>query len=367
VEAALVPNETVVGVPVHLAFVALDAQGALAFGFGAACVLAVTENPNGSTVPAWVNTSFGSALRAANGTFGVLATDWTNGWLNLNVSVAAAVPVTVRLEGPLLPALPAPVVLSELPDLSHLVLYGMGSSTASARTNDTFWHVRDRFGNPAPGALLVVAVSNGSAVRQTFVAVTWTSGGATGAWVNYSVPGTGSVTVTVSDQAGADLLGPIVVPAQASANSSSTASLSPLVVAVVVLLVVGAVVGMTTLLTGGRTRSRSSARTDEEELQRLAEGRETIVGILRHRGPLALREIEAAWEPPPPPSAVAEWVAALVTDGTLTAALGEDREARFALAEKAVPPPPVTLDEDALEREIARRDAAVERDDETPP
>ena len=49
--------------------------------------------------------------------------------------------------------------------------------------------------------------------------------------------------------------------------------------------------------------------------------------------------------------AVADWVASLVTDGTLTAALGEEGRARFALAERPVEEPKVTFDEAALDRE----------------
>ncbi|MGA7477222.1 MAG: hypothetical protein WBW47_08480, partial [Thermoplasmata archaeon] len=112
----------------------------------------------------------------------------------------------------------------------------------------------------------------------------------------------------------------------------------------------------------GRARPSPERTEAEEELRRLAEGRETVVDIVRRAGSLALPEIENAWEPPPAPPALADWVASLVTDGTLTVTLGEGGRARFAVAERLRREPKVTLDEDALERGLARRDAAVEDD-----
>jgi len=87
---------------------------------------------------------------------------------------------------------------------------------------------------------------------------------------------------------------------------------------------------------------------------------------VREAGSLRLGEIEAAWDPPPAPPAVADWVASLVTDGTLTATLGEGGRARFALAGPRGEEPKVTLDEEALQREIARRDAAADPDEDLP-
>jgi hypothetical protein len=204
-------------------------------------------------------------------------------------------------------------------------------------------------------------------VSETFVPVTWTVGGVTGAWVNYSAPSAGSGTVTVRDEANTTLLGPIAIPALSAASSSpspAAASLSPFALLAVVLLVVGAVGGMGTLLYGGRARPARARTDDEEELRRLAEGRATVVEIVRRAGALGIPEIEAAWEPPPAPPSVADWVASLVTDGTLTVTLGEGGRALFSLAERTPREPLVTLDEDALERGIARRDDASERDGE---
>ena len=362
-ELGPVPDEVTVGVPAEFAWQAVDASGARATTFSVACGLTVTDSTNGSSVRAWANASTtGPLVRSANGTFSVPSAAWTGGVLDLAVSVASAVPVTVRLVGPLLPTLPAPVALAVFPDLDHLVLYAPKTNLSEARANDTFWHVRDRFGDPTPGAFLIVEYSTGTSVSQAFVPVTWATGGTTGAWVNYSASGPGTGTFVVTDEAHSTLLGPVPVPALATSAPSPTASLSPLVLAAVALLAVGAVVGTGATVVGGRARPSPERTEAEEELRRLAEGRETVVDIVRRAGSLALPEIENAWEPPPAPPALADWVASLVTDGTLTVTLGEGGRARFVVAERLRREPKVTLDEDALERGLARRDAAVEDD-----
>ncbi len=340
-----------------------NATGARATTFATACDVTVTESTNGSNVRAWVNASTtGPLVRSPNGTFSVPSDAWNGGVLDLSVSIASAVPVTVRLFGPLLPTVPAPVTLEALPDLEHLVLYAHVTNQSGERANDTFWHVRDRFGDPTPGAFLIVEYSTGTSVSQTFVPVTWTTGGTTGAWVNYSAPDPGSGTVVVLDESQTTLLGPVPVPALATAPPPPAPSLSPFVLAAVALLAVGAVVGIVAIGTGGRARASPERTEAEEELRRLAEGREAVVDLVRRAGPLALPEIEDAWEPPPAPPALADWVASLVTDGTLTVTLGEGGRARFAVADRPNREPKVTLDEEALERGLARRDAAVEDD-----
>ena len=374
VEVGPAPAEGVVGVPIALVWQAFGPGSSRVTTFAVGCELTVTDSSNGSSVRAWVNASTSGALhRASNGTFTVPTSAWNDGALNVTVSVGSAVPATVRLFGSLLPNVPSPVGLMVLPDLDHLVLYEPGTPILGHRTNDTFWHVRDRFGDPTPGAFLIVEYSTATSVTKAVVPVNWTSGGATGAWVNYSAPGTGNGTVRVADEANSTLLGPISIPAVASpaptpaSVPASSDALSPLVVLAILLLAAGGILGMAALSLGGRTRPAPAPNDGEEELRRLAEGRETVVEILRRAGPLGIAEIEAAWEPLPAPPAVADWVASLVTDGTLTAALGEDGRARFSLAERPVEEPKVTFDEAALDREIARRDAAVVDEDEKPP
>jgi len=333
--------------------------------FAPSCEAEVVAASNGTNVPAWVNASAsGPTTRSSNGTFAVPSGAWSRGVLNLSVTVAAAIPVTVRLAGPSLPAATAAVGLLILPDRNHLVLYDPTYRNSSA-TNATLWLVHDRFGDPAPGAMLTVTFSTDSSVNRSFVPVTWTGSGVTGAWVNYSALRTENATLEVSDAAGAILFGPTEVPATETETGNSTAiasapSLSTIDLAAVALVGVGGIVGMVLLLLGGRARSARAPAEPDDELRRLAEGRATVVELLERKGPLTVREIELAWEPPPAPPAVADWVASLVADGTVTAGVGGGGEARFAVTARPPGPPRVTLDEEALERGIARRDAAVE-------
>lgn len=362
-----VPSEGVVGTPLVFAWQALGSSGARATTFTVACYLTVVASSNGSNVRAWVNASTsGAVVRLSNGTFSVPAAAWAGGVLNVTVSIASAEPVVVRLFGPLLPSVLAPVALTVLPDLEHLVLFDpiSGPLTNGNRTADTYWHVRDRFGDPTPGAYLILESSSGAGVTKELVPVAWSTGGTTGAWVNYTAPGSGNASYRVLDQANSTLIGPVAFPALSSPVAPATAALPPLVLLGLAGLGASAVVGMVALAVGGRVRPEAPPTDAEEELRRLAEGRATVVELVRRAGALALEEIESAWEPPPAPPAIADWVASLVTDGTLTAALGDGGRARFALAERVVEEPKVTFDEAALEREIARRDAAVGAEDE---
>jgi hypothetical protein len=359
-EVGTPPGEVVVGTPLALSWQALGPGGARVTSFAAAANLTVTASSNGSNLPAWVNSSISGPLhRSANGTFSVPASAWSGGVVSLTVSVAAAAPITVRLGGTALPGVPAPIAVSVQPDLDHLVIYDPAAH-GNATVVRTFWLVRDRFGDPAPGAFLYVAYATDLGQSTSVVPVNWTVGGATGAWVNYSAPQNGTGTLRVTDAANDTLLGLVVAPVAAALPPPAATQLSPMVVAAVALLAVGAVVGMVVLVFGGRVRPNVAAAAGEEDLRRLAEGRATVVEIVREGGPLGIAEIEARWEPPPAPAAVSDWVASLVTDGTLTATIGEGGRARFAVASPPADEPRVTLDEDALEREIARRDAAVD-------
>jgi len=365
-EMGSAPSSAGVGRPVAVAWEALE-SGVRVTTFAVGCSIAVEASANGSSVRAWVNSStFGPIPRAANGTFSVPAAAWNGGVLDLTFSFATAVPTTIRLFGGSLPSIPVPIAMTALPDREHLELYEPENSLLGARSNDTYWHVRDPFGNPTPGAFLIVEYSSATSDVQSFVPVNWSSGGTTGAWVNYSAPGLGNGTVRVMDGANSTLLGPIEVPALATPAPPATASLSLWVLLAVALLTLGGVVGVGALVFGGRARPTSASSDGEEELRHLAEGRASIVELVREAGSLRLGEIEAAWDPPPAPPAVADWVASLVTDGTLTATLGEGGRARFALAGPRGEEPKVTLDEDALQREIARRDAAADPDDDLP-
>jgi len=362
------PVETVAGTPVNVSWEAYTITGARAVTYAVICDLSVTF-ANGGPGNIWVNSSMTGPLALdSNGSYLVPSPAWDAGVLRLTVDLGKSSPVTVQLSGPYLPDTPGPISLTVLPDVEHLVLsdpqWWNASNNASWSTS-ALWLVRDRFGDPAPGATLIVEFETGTATEQSFVPAVWARGGVTVAWVNCSAANGTAGTVTVHDGAGDLLWGPTGVPAFASGGATAaTEVVSPFTLAVVVLLVVGALAGIVALLSGTRARRPSAGAEGEEDLRRLAEGRAAVVEIVREGGPLELREIEARWEPPPAPPAVADWVASLVTDGTLTATLGEGGRARFTLARPPPAEPRVTLDADALEDGLARRDAAVDATDD---
>jgi hypothetical protein len=371
-----VPSEVVVGAATGLTWEAVDANGSRVASFAAACGLTITVDTNGSNAPSWVNASVSGPLgRAANGTYSIPSTAWRSGELRLFVVVGKAASVTVDLVGSLLPANRAAAGLVILPDLDHLVLYDPEKSTfnITERWDDTFWHVRDPFGDPVPGAVLTARTLSSSGTTDSLVPVVPLANGSSGAWLNYSFPKNSSGSWEVLDAAGAVLLGPVVfspvapVSSNASAAAGMIAPISPELLGAIVLVFLGGVGGIVALVSGGSPRAARPRPGPEDELRRLAEGRETVVELLRRKGPLSIEEIEASWEPAPAPAAVADWVASLVTDGTLTATLGEGGKARFTLAARPEAEPRVTLDEDELARGIARRDAAVETDEEGDP
>ena len=362
-----------VGLPARVLWQAEDGGGTVVASFAAGCSLSVSFAATGGPARAWVNVSGTEPLsRSPNGTFSVPSGAWSGGELNVTLAAGAAGPISVQLFGSGLPSRPTAVNLTVLADLDHLLLFDpktvtnsfANNSSAGLRTNETYWHVRDRFGDPVPGALLEVEVDAGALQSQQSVPVAWANSTTTGAWVNYSIAASDNGTFRVLDAAHDTLLGPVVIAAVPPPPPPPAASLSPLAVAAVAALAAGGVGGIAALSFGGRRRPTDAGADGEEELRRLAEGRATVVDLLRRSGPMSLKEVEAAWEPPPAPAAVADWLASLVTDGTLSAEIGEGGQARFALVEHPVEEPKVTFDETALEREIARRDEAVGGPDE---
>jgi len=105
---------------------------------------------------------------------------------------------------------------------------------------------------------------------------------------------------------------------------------------------------------------------EEEEARRLAEGRGAVLEIVRAAGAATGRSIEVSWGPEPPPD-LDEWVASLVADGTLLARALPDGTAEFSLAPERTPDLRVTVDEVALERAVARREAEIRDGEERRP
>jgi hypothetical protein len=346
------------GVPIALAWAAFDASGGVDPSFEADAAL---ELAGGAGAPeAWANASgVGSLTALGNGTFGVPSAAWVGGSLRVNLTVLAAGPVSVLLAGPGLPGPVAPVNLTVAPDRSHLRLFDPTVARPGSRENATLWRIGDRYGNAVPGALVTIELSFGAARDASVVTAVALPGGGSGVWVNFTAPGPGAGTVTVVDAAGDVLLGPLAVPAAAG-----PLSVGPTVTTLAAVAPVGAA-GIAAAVVARRRRRLRSEGVSERDLQALAEGRARAVELIGRAGAVDLAGLEAAWGEPAPP-ALADWLASLVADGTVRGTVGTDGRPRFCLAERP-PAPRVTVDPEALDRSLRRRDAALGEGDGAPP
>jgi len=349
----------VAGTPVPLSWGAFTVAGAPEPSFAAALQLTVTA---ASAVPeAWVNASgAGSLAEVGPGTYAVPATAWVDGLLNVTLTVGTATAVSVDLAGGALPGAVPPLNLTVTADRAHVRLFDPTVARAGGRSNATLWRVADRFGNAAPGALLTVGLAFGGLRTESVVAAVPLDSGASGVWINYTAPEAGPGTVSVADAAGAVVLGPLPVAA-----ATPSAGASPAVDALAAAAPIG-VAGVAGFAVVRRRRRLRTPTAAEEELRELAEGRARAVELIGAAGALDLAALEAAWTPPPAPPALADWVASLVADGTLRGTVGEDGVPRFCLADRAPARPRVTVDPDALDRSLQRREEALGPDGPEP-
>jgi hypothetical protein len=344
------------GTPVAIAWQAVDAAGEAVRDFSSTAEIELAITGSGQADPGWVNASgVGPLPSRLPGWFDVPGAAWLAGSLNVTVTTTVAASVEVDLVVATgLAARDDSLGLFVLPDIDQLRLSDPHTPVAGARTNDTLWQVTDRFGNPAYGASVIITTAYGGSVVRAVVPVVDEPGGATAVWTNFTAPGSSAGTVTVTDLAGDLLLPTIAVPGLVSSTAPLVAALT-----VIIAVGVGGAVGTTRQLRNRRPRSSAAdGPVDEElELQRLAEGRAEVVEIVRRNGPLDLSGLVALWDRSPVPADLADWVASLLTDGTLDATLGDDGVARFCL-----PAPPraeaqITFDVAAFESAQLRRDA----------
>lgn len=351
---------TVAGTAAVLEWEARDPAGATVPLYASPAEISLTTAAGGD-VAGWVNaTGLGPLSSALPGWFDVPVGAWANGTLRVTIDVPSAGTIDVGLsvaDGG--PAPPAPFALTVLPDDRELRLFDPAPAESGTRSGATLWRVTDRFGNPVPGAEVLVTTTVGS--RSTTVGAYAASVGpaATAVWVNYSVPGATPATVTVSDLAGDALLAPIEVGVP-----SPTLAEELLLVTVLPGAGAGAALG---ILAWRRrsipSRDSREAPDDDPELLRLAEGRAAAIEIVRDAGAIDLAGIAARWAPPPAPPDLADWVASLVTDGTLAATDAGQGVARFALAPEPDDAVTVVVDPEELDRALRLR-AAATRDDE---
>jgi hypothetical protein len=347
-----VPTNVVAGAPVGLEWQALDAGGNAVPTFTSLAEIELARPGGGDAATGWVNASgYGPLPDPVPGWFNVPAAAWAAGALNVSVSVraAGAVEVELSLENGFSTAHDS-VPLAVAPDLDRLLLFDPARAAANGGTNDTLWQVSDRFGNPAPSAAVLTTATFGGRVSESLSTAFVEPGGASAVWVNYTVPAGVGGTVTVTDLAGQALVPTVTIPAPYALGAAVLAALP-----FALLAGLGAVLGV---LAWRSRRPGTSREVDEARaLQRLAEGRARVVEVVRRDGPIDLAGIATVWGASPP-GELADWLASLLTDGTIDARFADDGSARFVLASGTDPGTRITVDLDAFERGQEARDSA---------
>jgi hypothetical protein len=346
------------GTPYELQWEALDSQGVVTPQYQAPETFEVTDQGPGPARPVWVNGSGGAVPSGAAGMFSVPPSDWSSGYLDLNVTVGGDGSFALALVG----GLPQELGLEGAPtlhvttNLAHLRLWDPRAVGSDDRSSNTLYRITDDFDDNVTGGHLQIRSLFGSLSATTSSVIEEGPNGST-AWVNITALSASSGTVNVTyDGAGPSIL-LVAVPAAPAPFPWAS-------VALIALGIAGAA-ALAALVVVRRRRSDDPSDevppATEADLRRLSEGR---AHILAHADPTngrTLDELAKGFpDPPPTPEEVTEWVASLVADGSLMAELASDGRSRFRLAAPPPAPPKVELDdrvlEDALRRQTERED-----------
>jgi hypothetical protein len=223
----------------------------------------------------------------------------------------------------------------------------------SSRSASTRYLIEDPYGNPIlEGYVVVRSAFPGSVQNVDQPVVPGPSGSSV--WVNFTAVGDGAGTVQVLSAYGLPLLAPRPVPA-VSAGASGLTDLALLAGAVTL------VVAATVLHLRYRRRpERAPVDVGEAELERYAAGRAHVLTRLAGGPVEAEADLSGAWSgpaPSPTPSEITEWLTTLIAEGTVLAQNGPDGRPEFLRADAAEVRAELELDDAALERALARRDA----------
>ncbi len=350
-----------VGTSVPLDWQALDAVGNTVTSFSASVDL-VVERENGSAAPAWANlTGLGALSLTPVGSFAVPASAWSNGVLAVRLTPAVAGDLTVRLEGSGLPGGSTSIALAVNPDLDHLRLFAPRVALAGTGTNHTLWQISDRFGDAVPGTFVTLLYEGPGVNVVTLTPVASAASGGTEVWVNYSLPASSTGRVELLDPAGDVLFGPVSLAPPAGA-AGPYADLSLTTLALPFALAVGLGSASLSATLARRPGDRPRPPDEEEEARRLAEGRALVLEAVANAGVLDEATIAGWFGAEALPADLDDWIASLVTDGSLIVHPRADGLPAYSVAPSPEAEARVTVDPEALERAVRSLEAAVRED-----
>jgi len=171
-----------------------------------------------------------------------------------------------------------------------------------------------------------------------------------------SLPGHTNLTVTLRDALGSEVrvvFRVTVTPMPSGSSSPNRDGLSPTSEGVLLGVLAISMVGI--LLLALRRRRQTSVdasgepRVEENELERMARGRDHLLGQADPTTPRRPDELVASWDGPGvTPEEWAEWIAALVADGSLIPSRAPDRHVAYRRAAARPTLPTIQFDPSAL-------------------
>jgi hypothetical protein len=346
-------GEVLAGVPYELQWYAVDALGVVTPQFQAAEELAIDPLTGETGAPVWVNSTAGPLTSVSPGVFSIPAGAWGMGHLILNVTIGGDGSFAVHLLG-LPPELLGPAVapiLSVGTNVDRLKLWDPQHVNQGTRSGSTLYRVTDLFDDNVSGGFLRIVEEFGSVTSAQSSAILDGADGSF-AWVNYSAlsGSTGSVVVTYDEQNRSILS--ITVPGAAAPLSSD--ALAGIGILAAVALASGIAIALRRRR--GDHPSGAIAPATEAELERLSQGRSHVLERADPSVGRTLEELSQGFPGrPPSPEEITEWVASLVSDGSLRSELGVDGHSRFFLTAPPPPAPRVELDDRALDEALRRR------------
>ncbi|MGA7922360.1 MAG: hypothetical protein WCA77_00065, partial [Thermoplasmata archaeon] len=361
------------GQGVDVSWIALDENGHPVSTFAAALTLVLGSAPAETGLIVALATS-GPIAPTTGMAYNISASAWVDGYLNLTITADRAGAYVFEVPGSVQPP-GGNFSVRVTANTAELATFGKPSASFDLHgINSSLYSISDRYGNPlTTGTVTVRTVVSGIATESS-VPIEF-GNDSSFVWVNYTIPQVAGGTLYVLGPNNVTLLGPVPMQSVSPTTSKLTGTGYDIVTAVALLLVVSAAaLGLATWSWSHRRPSTSAPAivpvlSPEAQMRRWAEGRFQLLNLALDQGTFTIAEVERLWDGKPPlPSEIDEWVAAMVSEGLLTADVGPDGRTRFAPTDLAREPETearlaVDIDPAALDAALARREGdASEKD-----